>query len=83
MTNRNEIIALATANQKAWNRFHFNANKLKFMSYTKAGVYAFETYGDQLDAMHTAATEARDAFTAAVAGMNAEEITSIVLEAGA
>ena len=83
MTNRNEIIALAAANMKAWDRFHFNANKLKFMSFTKANTHAFEAYGDQLEAMHTEAKAARDAFTTAVAGMGAEEITSIVLEAGA
>lgn len=83
MANRNEIIALAAANKKAWDRFHFNANKLKFMSFTKAGVYAFETYGDQLDAMEVEAKAARDAFTAAVAGMQADEIVSIVMEAGA
>jgi arabinogalactan endo-1,4-beta-galactosidase len=80
MTNRTEIVALAAANQKAWDRFHFNANKLKFMSYTKSGVYAFEAYGAQLDAMHEKAKEARDIFTAAVSGMSAEEIAAIVVE---
>jgi len=83
MTNRTEIVALAAANKKAWDRFHFNANKLKFMSFTKAGVYAFETYGHQLDAMEIEAKAARDAFTAAVSGMQANEIVSIVMEAGA
>lgn len=83
MANRNEIIALAAANKKAWDRFHFNANKLKFMSFTKFGVYAFETYGDQLEAMEIEAKAARAAFTAAVSGMQPDEIVSIVMEAGA
>lgn len=83
MANRNEIVALATANKKAWDRFHFNANKLKFMSFTKSGVYAFETYGDQLEAMEIEAKAARAAFTAAVSGMQPDEIVSIVMEAGA
>lgn len=80
---RTEILALAVANKKAWDRFHFNANKLKFMSFTKPGVFAFETYGHQLEAMEIEAKETREVFTAAVAGMSAEEIVSIVVEAGA
>lgn len=83
MTNRTEIVELAAANKKAWDRFHFNANKLKFLSFTKPGVYAFETYGHQLDVMEVEAKAARDAFTAAVVGMQASEIVSIIMEAGA
>lgn len=83
MSNRTEVVALAKANKNAWDRFHFNANKLKFMSFTKAGVYAFEAYGHQLEAMELEAKKARDAFTAAVSGMSAADITSVILEAGA
>ena len=81
MTNGNEIIELAKANLAAWDRFNFNANKVRFMSYTKAGVFAYEQYGAQLDAMKIEAESARDAFTAAVAGMETEAVTSIVIEA--
>lgn len=83
MTNRTEIVALAKANKIAWDRFHFNANKLKFMSFTKAGVYSFETYGHQLEEMEIEAKKARALFTASVSGMSAADITSVILEAGA
>jgi hypothetical protein len=81
MSTRNEQIELAKANLAAWDRFHFNAGKVRFLSYTKAGVFAYETYGDQLEAMKVEAEAARDAFTAAVAGMSTEATASIMVEA--
>lgn len=77
---RSEMIELAKINQAAWDEFRFNASKLQFMSYTKAGVFAFEQYGDQLDAMGVKAKAAREAFTAAVAGLSGQEIAGIVIE---
>ena len=81
MTNGHEIIELAKANLAAWDRFNFNANKLRFMSFTKANVHAFEQYGDKLNAMKAEAEAARDAFNAAIVGMEPEAVSSIILEA--
>jgi hypothetical protein len=81
MTSRNEMIELCKANTAAWDKFHFNAGKVRFLSYTKAGVHAYEQYGDQLEAMKVAAEEARKVFTEAVASLPGEEVASLVIEA--
>jgi hypothetical protein len=81
MTSRNEMIELCKANLAAWDKFHFNAGKVRFLSYTKAGVFAYEQYGEQLEALKVKAEAARETFTNAVSGMSGEEVANLVIEA--
>lgn len=78
---RNELVELYKAAIGTATKVKRNADKLSFMSMTKANVYAFETYGDQLAGYETDARKARDLFAKAAWGLPAAEIVSIITEA--
>lgn len=78
---RNELVNLYKAAIDTATKVQRNASKLAFMSMTKANVYAFETYGDQLAAYQDEAAKARDLFTKAAFGLPTAEIVSIITEA--
>lgn len=75
--------ALWNKSQELNAKYQHNLGKLQFMSYTKAGVFAFETYGDQLEAMRVKAVAAANEFADAVKGKSADEIVAIITGAGA
>lgn len=78
---RNELVNLYKAAIGTATKVKRNADKLAFMSMTKANAYAFETYGDQLKAYEADARIARDQFARAAWGLPASEIVSIITEA--
>lgn len=78
---RKELVNLYKAALDTATKAQRNESKLAFMSMTKANVYAFETYGDQLAAYRGEATKARDLFTEAASGLPTAEIVSIITEA--
>lgn len=78
---RTELVELYRAAIGSATKVKRNADKLAFMSMTKANVYAFETYGDQLASYEAEARKARDLFTKAAWTLPAAEIVSIITEA--
>lgn len=82
-TDRTALVQLYKTSIAACTKVKRNSDKLAFMSMTKNNMFAFETYGAQLEAYEADATVARNAFANAAFSLPASEIVSIINEATA
>lgn len=79
--SRKELVELYREAIAAAAKVKRNADKLAFMSMSKANIYAFETYGEQLRTYEVESKAACDNFAKLASGMAADEIVSIIAEA--